>query len=163
MATDTISTDPRLLEEARRAAAEKPAPKIPYDPKAILREAYDRILDPKYNETSFEKFWDDAQSVLQRGEIVDTLTEQECRDFTEALVLRAQSNVLMKAAAKVLERSTTLHKAGIYKLCERRGRDPNKDVGEGLDISTGAVRKMVVADNPLTAIRELISKFAPPK
>ena len=120
---DTISTDPKMQAEARRAAAESAAPKPPYDPKAIAREEYERVSDRRYDTRSFEDLWtviSKSHDLLHGGDAtLGVLTEAEFRQFAASLCYGANALMLERAAAAQKERSAVLYKAASYAARDR--------------------------------------------
>jgi hypothetical protein len=123
MTDDTISTDPKMHAAARKAAAESSAPKPPYDPKAIAREEFERVIDRRYNDKGFDDLWTTITKVHEAlGASEDTLgvmTEAEYRQFVASLFHGANAIMLEKTAAALKERSSVLYKAASYSIRDR--------------------------------------------
>ncbi len=86
MATDEISTDPRMQQEARDAAKglkeAEALPKLPYDPKTIAREVYEQVIDRRIVSETFDQIWtkiSDFSNTIGATEVISPFTESELR------------------------------------------------------------------------------------
>lgn len=162
MANDTASTDPRLHEEARRAAAEAALPKTPalgYSPKAILQEMWDKIIDKKYAIRTVDDIFEDL-SIFDGLEVISPMSEAEYRAFAEALCYGSQALFLKRAGEHAFNRSEAMRKLSVYALNERMGvsEDSKGSDDNIVDVRQGVVRKkkrpegmntMTPSSNPL--------------
>jgi len=169
---DTISTDPKRLAEAMKIAQEAPPPpppKLTYSALQILREAWDRIIDPKYVIRPYEVMLREAQAQLGTGEVLGALTEAECRDFAEALMWRGQAQHLQKAAEEARQKCEILQNAAILKLCAKRDKDPKTNYDEVVDLTSGYIRRTPKkvrnailrssTSDPMTVLQEALAKL----
>jgi len=146
MADDTLSTDPKMKEEARRAAAESSNPRPPFDPKAIAREEYDRIIDKRYETKGFESLWGLILSELaasaEANPVVGAMSEAEYRQMAASFFYLAQSTVLTQAGKEANERAGVLHKAALYAIHDRLKPTDAKPQQLFADLSRGLIRKV---------------------
>ncbi len=148
MADDTISTDPKMREEARRAAAESAMPKVTFNPSAIAREEFERIVDKRYCPDDFEKVWstmtDDVAKAPapQADAMYGLLTEAEYRQLVAAVFHSCNSFFLMNAATEAKERGSVLHKAAMYTVNDRL-KIEEKKVSTQIDLLHALLRSPV--------------------
>ena len=147
MTDDTISTDPKMKEEARRAQAESAFPKLPYDPKAIAREEFERVVDVRYCNKSFDELWGlftgDIRITSTGGDALGVLTEAEYRQFTASLMYAVQNTFLKNAAEQAKERGTVLHKAAMFTSHDRLKITGTTPQELHVDLAHGLLRKHV--------------------
>ena len=143
MANDSISTDPRMQEEARRAATESAIPKPPFAPTEIAKEEFERVVDKRYCDKTFEETWktltEDVKAPVLSDEVVGTFTEAEYRQFVTAIFYGINSFFLNDAAKKSTERGMVMHKAAMYTVCDRLKVD--MAVPTRIDFSRALLRK----------------------
>lgn len=154
MSNDTISKDPRMQAEARRAASEVAnevnIPKAPYDPKAIAREEWERRIDPKYAERSFDETWETLSVPFKRpGKKEDfrvLLTEEEFRQCIGAVMRGVNSLNLRIAAEQEDEKAKAVQGAASVAIEDRVGKGPK--LNECFpDLTTGYMRANVDFSN----------------
>jgi hypothetical protein len=123
--SDTISNDPKLMEEARRVAAEATNPKPPYDPKAIAREEWERVVDKRYEMKTFDEVWDrfnkltDSMLSSMKRDLKGTITENEYRQFASSLYLKVNSQNLIAAAQRAEQRGEVTSAAVMYAIKDK--------------------------------------------
>lgn len=127
MSNDTISKDPRMQEEARRAASEAALPRPSYDPKTVAREEYDRRVDQRYAAAPFEHVYKSITELFQKTpkleDIRVVMTETEFRQACAALMRGVNATNLRKAADEELEKSRALQTATIIAIEDRVGSE----------------------------------------
>jgi hypothetical protein len=123
MPNDTLSTDPKMKEEARHAASEASNPKPPFDPRVIALEEFDRIIDKRYQSRSFEEVWDLVDTELANRsatlEVLGVFSEAEYRQVTASFFYAVQSMFLIRASEGAKERGEIIHKAALYAAHDR--------------------------------------------
>jgi hypothetical protein len=129
---DTISTDPRMQAEARKAATEATLPRLPYDPKAVAREEFERVVDKKYCDQTFEQVWEVLtfahEKVSPDSPILGAMTEAEYRQFAASLFHHTNAIYMEKTVLSLKERSSVLYKAAMYSVRDRLKLD-GKTIG----------------------------------
>lgn len=148
---DSISKDPKLVEEARRVAAEATNPKPPYDPKALAREEWERVIDKRYEVKSFETVWDEFNGLTDRmhkslkTELKGLLSESEFRQLAASLFMHVNSANLTAAALRAEERSNVTQQAVMYALKDKYGDSDNAAYMP--DLQRGLLHKDILEKN----------------
>jgi hypothetical protein len=145
---DSISTDPRLLAEARNASHAKPQPSLPkvdFDPRAIMRDAFDRIVDKRYFPSTFESVWktvvNNARQPDQQTPVIGAFTEDEFRQIAESYAYHLHGMALNSASQNARDRSDTLKKATLYKTEDRYDATARNT---SIDLAHGVLREGIV-------------------
>lgn len=145
--SDTISKDPARVAEAQRLAqtSKTEFPKLPYDPKAVAREEFERIVDPHVFTESFEEFWwgitsEDPSSTCT--ELLTSFTEAEFRSMVDSFVYVAHAYFLQRALTAANERAAVAKKSTIFSCTDRLKLGPGvplwPDIRRGLLWKRGA-------------------------
>jgi hypothetical protein len=149
MSTDTISTDPKMKEEARRMASESAFPKLPYDPKAVAREEFERVVDQRFNEKTFEETWKSLTEAPSQApapptdDLYGVLQETEFRQLLSSIFYGLNSINLAEAARKQHERGEVLHKAAQFTINDRLDIEKKKIEATYTDLLHGILRKPI--------------------
>lgn len=146
---DTISKDPKRIAEAKRMAADEnkkqavaaSLPKLPFDPKAVAREEFERNMDPRFFTDRFEEVWGSLEKAglqCSDSEIITPLTEMEFRDNVASYYASLTAAFLRTQVEKQDERAATLGKAAQLRINDRVKWD-----GTGMmDLAHGVLRKV---------------------
>jgi hypothetical protein len=144
---DTMSKDPRRVQEAKQVAdaeakkqeLQAALPKLPYDPKALAREEFERSVDVKIFTEGFDKVWESLGkfgAAAAENEVLGGLTEVEFRDQCSAYYSTLNALHYRKAAEKQDERALTFSKASLLRITDRI---PNQELL--FDLANGMIRK----------------------
>lgn len=154
--SDTISKDPKMQEEARRAAASVASPtvlpKLNFNPIAVAKEEYERRVDPKYLPTGgpkpmgFDSLWELLTRPFvdqpAQSEVLFALEEAEYRQIVSSLFRRVNALNMEHWAKLEEQKAEAVHRSTIIAIEERVGPQEASKLFDSIpDITRGILRK----------------------
>lgn len=123
---DEASKDKNAIEEAKRIASNfgkiptssTPHATLGYDPKGLAREAFDQIVDRRFEERDFESLWD-LLAEVKLGPPLGYLTEHETRVFLKS-VMHGLNAFNYREAAKQEKVKADIHSKTACLLADER-------------------------------------------
>lgn len=150
MANDSISTDPKMKEEARRVAAQSSIPRPPYNTEKIAQEEFERVIDKRYCDKTFDEVWsqltkDVASAPASSEDIYGQFTETEFRQLVTAMFYGVNGFFLEYAGKQSTERGQVLQRAAMYTVNDRMKLEERK-LSTQIDLQNGIMRKLVTSN-----------------